>query len=419
MRKTSTLLFTAVIALMAAVTSCNKENTEDIQEIPEIKPITLTKAETEVLNSGTGFSFNLFREVASRNSYENIFLPPLSVHIANCMLANGAGGETYSQIVRTMGYEGISIDDVNSAYNTLVSGLKNVDTSTKLEIANSVWVSDRFPVSPSFTDAMTRSYDAYVNNLDFSSKNAVKTINKWCSDNTDKMIPEFIKELEGNDVLILMNALYFNGKWKEKFESSKTTKDKFSTLNAGAVQKDFMHITKDFAYAETADEKIRMCELPYGNGAFVMDVILPDKDLDFKDFIDGMTGEGWESMFTYRRSHKVILSLPKFKVESEYELDDALKAMGMVLPYDQVMADLKKMCSDSSWQLWVDRTLHKAVIEVDEDGSKAAAVTAHIIKGDSSPGPAQTIEFNCDHPFMYLIRETTSGAILFMGTITK
>ena len=180
-----------------------------------------------------------------------------------------------------------------------------------------------------------------------------------------------------------------------------------------------MRISKKFSYAETEDEKIRMCELPYGNGAFVMDIILPDQDVDFKSFIDKMTGEGWKNMFTYRGTHKIVLALPKFKMEAEYDLKDALSAMGMERAYDPKKAELKKMCSNDDWQLWVDRTIQKSVIEVDEDGSKAAAVTTHVIKGTTSPGPEAVINFTCDHPFMFMIRETTSGAILFMGTFTE
>ena len=413
MKKTLILAF----VLTTAIVSCSKEDPDVV--IPERVDIVLTKAEAEVLEAGTDFSFDLFREVSSRNGYKNIFISPLSAHIATCMLANGAGGETYSQIVRTLGYEGFSINDVNSAYNTLVSGLRKVDTSTKLEIANALWVEEKFPVSKIFADGMSKNYDAYVKNLDFSSRDAVKTINKWCSDKTHKMIPDFLKELSPETVLILMNALYFNGKWNEKFESSQTAEGIFSTIDSKSVRKEFMHISKQFKYAETEDEKIRMCELPYGNGAFVMDIILPDEDVDFKSFIGKMSGEGWKNMFTYRGTHKVELALPKFKMEAEYDLKDALVAMGMPLAYEKGKADFKKMCSNDNWTLWVDRTIQKSVIEVDESGSQAAAVTAHVIKGVTSPGPGTVIHFNCDHPFMFMIRETTSGAILFMGTFAE
>ena len=418
MRKTSIFLFTAAVAVMAAVTSCDKEKDND-DTIPERKDIVLTRAESEVLEAGTDFSFDLFRNVSKRNDCDNIFMSPLSAHIATCMLANGASGETYSQIVKTLGYEGLSIEDVNSAYKTLVDGLRKVDTFTQLEIANALWVEDKFPVSTSFTKSMTQNYDAYVKNLDFSSSKAVKTINDWCSQKTNKMIPDFLKELSPGTVLILMNALYFNGKWTEKFESTNTANGDFTTLDGKTAQKEFMHISKSFNYAENEDGSIKMCELPYGNQAFVMDIILPDKDINFKSFIGSMTGEQWKNMFTYRRAHKIELSLPKFKLEAEYDLKDALCSMGMPLAYDKQNADLKKMCSDPSWQLWVDRTIQKSVIEVNENGSKAASVTAHVIKGLAFPGPEQIITFNCDHPFMFVIRETTSGAILFMGTLSK
>ena len=406
-----------IAALLALICSCDKD--EPGGGIPEKKDIVLTRSEAEVVQAGEDFSFDLFREVAATTGCRDMFISPFSAHIANCLLANGASGETYSQIVKTLGFDGLDINDVNSAYNKIVTGLREVDTSTKLEIANALWIDDGFPVSQSFADALAESYEAYVKNLDFSSPKALKTINGWCSEKTHNLIPEFLDQLSPEHVLILMNALYFNGKWKDKFESSMTSKGEFKSLGSGTVSKDFMHLSHSFQYSETNDGKIRMCELPYGNGAFVMDVILPDKDVDFKGFIEGMTADKWNGMFTYSGSHLVNLSLPKFKMEKEYDLTEALVSIGMELPYDQNKADLKKMCSDPAWQLWVDKTIQKTVIKVDEDGSEAAAVTAHVIKGDTAAAPQKVVEFNCDHPFMFMIRETTSGVILFMGTFTE
>ena len=202
--------------IATAFVSCSKED-PDIT-IPERVDIVLTKSEAEVLEAGTDFSFDLFREVASRNGYGNIFISPLSAHIATCMLANGAEGETYSQIVKTLGYEGFSINDVNSAYSTLVSGLRKVDTSTKLEIANALWVNKIFPVSKTFADGMAKNYDANVKNLDFGSRDAVKTINKWCSDKTDGKIPQMLTYLNPETKLMLINALLFKAPWRLTWE---------------------------------------------------------------------------------------------------------------------------------------------------------------------------------------------------------
>lgn len=404
------------VAAIALLVSCEKENGSDI---PQRNDIVLTRAESEVMEAGNDFSFGLLREIAQEKDYRNIFLSPISAHIATCMLANGATGETYSQIVNTLGYDGFSIDDVNSAYRTLLEGLKRVDTSTELDIANSIWVKDDFPVSSDYVSDMAEIYDAYVKNLDFKSSSAIKTINSWCSQKTGKMIPSAIDRIEDETVMLLMNAVYFKGKWKERFSGSDTYDEEFTTLGGQKQQRDFMHITKQFKYSQDEDGRVRMCEIPYGNGGFVMDVVLPDTDIDFREFIAGMTGEKWKDMFTYTGSHEVVLSLPKFKLESNYELTDALMAMGMELPYDKDKADLKKMCSDPLWQLWVGKTTQKSVIEVDEKGTKAATVTTHHVKGETAAGPpAGRVVFKADHPFLFLIRETTSDTILFIGTLT-
>lgn len=172
------LTISAILFLFA----CEKEGEID----NTIKNIILTRVEAEAIESGTDFSFNLFREVAAESCYANVFISPLSVHIANCMLANGAEGETLSEIVRTLGYDDFDIKDVNSAYKAIVKDIKNVDTSIKLQIANALWIDEKFPISKSYSEIVLDNFDAIVKNIDFDHADAVKTINKWSSQHTEK-----------------------------------------------------------------------------------------------------------------------------------------------------------------------------------------------------------------------------------------
>ena len=405
--------FLLLIALISLLFGCEKA---DPDHFPQRKDIVLTRSGEEIMDASYFFSFNLFKEVAKANGYKNIILSPLSAQIANCMLANGAGGETFNQIITTTGFENYSLEDINSTYKTVVKGLGRVDTSTKLNLANSIWISREFPVYDQFKDNAESNYDGYVKRLDFSSKNSLGEINKWVSQKTEGHIPELMDEISPDSQIIIANALYFKGKWKEKFLPEKTRINVFKKMDGSVVNKRFMSTSQDFLYGETEDERVRLCEIPYGNGAFVLDLVLPVDSIDFKGFIEGLSGKEWWNMFTYQKTHKVNLFLPKFKIESDLSLNGPLALLGMSSPYIRGKSDFSRL---SSLPIVIRETKQKAVIEVEENGTTATVSTQQ--KGDwnTLPGPGDVIEFRADHPFLFLIRETTSNTILFMGIMTE
>ncbi len=407
------LLAIAAILLFFA---CDKDDPNDI---PKRKSIILTRAEAEIIDAGQDFSFNLFREIAKDKGYRSIIMSPFSALIANCMLANGAEGETYEQIIKTIGYDGYSLDDINNTYKTVVIGLASVDRSTKLNIANSLWISKVLPVNDQFKNSIAENYDGYIGMVDFSKENTLKEMNGWVSKKTEGHISGILDFLSPDTDVILANALYFKGKWKEKFKAQNTMQDNFYKLDGEIADKWFMRTSQDLIYAESEDGKIRMCEIPYGNGAFVLDIVLPDKDMDFKSFIDEFSGETWETVFTYKNTHKVNLFLPKFKIESGLNLKKALVEMGMDLPYNEKYSNFSRISELLPFE--VKETRQIAIIEVDENGTTAVASSHH--KGgfytSDGPKPEDVIVFKADHPFMFLIRENTSNTFLFMGTLTE
>ena len=402
-----------VLSAFLLLTACEKE---DPNFIPKRKDIILTRSGAEIIDASYDFSFNLFKEVAKDKDYRNVFLSPLSALIANCMLANGAGGETYDQIITTIGYEGYSLEDINGTYQTVVKGLSSVDTSTKLGLANSLWLSKNYFVYDKYKKSVVENYGGYVGELDFSSNNSLNDINKWVSQKTGGNVSNILDDFSSDIKVIIANALYFKGKWKEKFNSEQTRRGEFKALDGSTVDKSFMYTSTKLLYGESEDGLIRMCEIPYGNGAFVLDIIVPEESVDFRGFIDSLSGEEWSSLFTYKNTHEVNLYLPKFKIESDLNLNNYLVSLGMNLPYELGKADFTRL---SNIPLVINETRQKAIIEVDENGTTAASST--YLKGDWNllPGPGDVIQFRADHSFMFIIREITSNTVIFIGTLTE
>lgn len=384
---------------------CSKE---DAGGFHEKNDIVLTRAEAKVIEAGNSFAFNMFAHLADESGGENLLFSPLSAYTSLCMLSNGATGDTYDQIIKAIGCEGQEIGTINSTFKAMNSGLGKADRSTSLSLANSLWIRNNFPVKDGFKSTLEKDYDAYVKSLDFNSPDAVSVINKWASDKTGKMIREVVKELNGD--LVIANALYFKGKWKEKFDPSRTRKGHFDMLKGGQSRIDFMVNDGKYPYLYDSESGVEILEMPYGNGAFVMDVILPDADKDFIRFIKGFDSVSYDrlvSRLSGTDSNTLSVSLPKFKIKTtNVSLSPSLKACGMVDAFSSLKADFGDM-TDAG--VSIQDILQSAVIEVDENGSEVAAVTT--VQGNGLiPG-----SFIADHPFLFIIRETSSGAILFMG----
>lgn len=405
------------ITLVVALSSCEKIEKEDTAVIPKRVDIVLTRNETEVLEAGKNFSIDLFKSIAEEQDYRNVILSPLSIHIASCMLANGAEGETRSQITNALGYGNYSLEDLNSSYKTLIEGLKKVDTSTELYSANSIWLNNEIPISTEFKNKLSTNYDASANNVDLHSGKAGTVINEWCKKHTGGMIIEAAPQITPETVMLLVNASYFNGKWKEPFYIQSTVKSDFYNLQGNNIKKSFMRQGKKHLFGETEDGKVKMCEIPFGNGAFVMDVILPSTSVNFQEFVQNLTYEKLESMFTYKAYHFINLSLPKFKFESAYDLKKTLSSMGITLIYDKKNSDFGLITKDRN--VFINNTFQKSIIEIDEKGAKAASITSHKSDVALLYSPSDKIDFIADHPFIFIIKEITSGTIIYIGSITE
>jgi serpin B len=362
---------------------------------------------------GNEFAFGFFKTVVDNEEKENVFVSPLSASIALSMAANGAAESTLEEMKTTLGFENYSLDEMNVYYEKLVDGLPAVDNTTTLGIANSIWIKEGFNVKQPFVDVNKDRYDAEVKYLDFNSRQAVDVINQWCSDQTNRRITNILDYIDPDARLFLINALYFKGVWAGKFDRRNTVPDDFTAASGQKKKVDMMRRECGTPYA--SDEGLRILELPYGNEAFSMIILLPDEDQSIDNIVDRLTSENWKRWLERLNNHTVDVKLPKFKMEYSRELINDLKELGMNIPFG-IDADFSKM-SDAG--LFIGLVKQDAFVEVNEEGTEAAAVTVVGMFATSLPdgGKPQVIPFHVNRPFICIIKEKSTGAILFMGKV--
>ena len=377
----------------------------------EAQTIVLTKSQQVVLDKGNDFGFKLLRETFVENGGGNVFLSPMGVTIVSSMLANGAVGETYDEIVAAIGMKGYSLDEINSCYSTMVSGLSKADPSVALSLANSIWVAKDLGLRKQFSSNMSKVFDAESFAVEFGPSKTLDQVNKWCSKKTSGLIPKMFDELDPRIRMLLINALYFKGDWAHAFLEANTREEDFQTISGQTVKMPIMALMAEVLDVYQ-DKTVSLVKMPYGNGAFYMEAILPSGD--FKAFLENLSLDKVNLWDASAASTKVTLRFPKFKAEFDTDemLVPVLSRLGMKRAFTYA-ADFSNMSDES---LYVDKFRQKTYISVDEKGTEAAAVTvAEMRKNGASMGTF--VDFN--RPFIYLIRESSTGAILFIGTKVK
>jgi len=396
--------------LIFSTTACNKDNPDPTQKQP--KHIQLSGMASEVIQGSNHFGMELFKAVALEDTDNNVMLSPLSASTALTMLLNGCNGETYTQIRDMLGFKNMSAEEINTAYNSLVTQLLSADEEVNLALANSVWYRNQFQIHQNYLDIMNNDFDSHIEGLDFNHPDALETINNWASDNTNGKIPKVLDEISGNAVMFLMNALYFKGIWTEKFNSDLTQNASF-TLNDGTIIETPMMKSEIASKVFTA-ENYRALELFYGRKNFSMIIIVPDNGLS--EFIESITPEIYNEIgagFDAQPGlNDVSVSLPQFSFEYEKRLNDQLQGLGMEDAFNAAVADLSGI---SDVDLFVSFVKQNTFIEVNEEGTEAAAVTTIGIELTSLPGE----EFIVNKPFVFAIREQTTNTILFIGQVVE
>jgi len=373
---------------------------------------TLTRAEVAAImynmlgeESDEVLKYSDFNWLSYMPDNENYMISPFSIKMAMMMVANGADGDTQKEILEAFG-----IDDINE-YNEFSKNLiskYNMNDKVKLNVANSIWLNKDKEFLAEFDEEfktiIINNFDGTANEV--NSSNAVEAINAWCSEKTNGKIPQII---ESPDFLAaLVNAIYFKGEWAKQFKDFDTVKGDFISYDGITIEKDFMQQVSTFKYFE--DEKMQMVEMPYKGYATSMFVAIPkiSEEIDFESAIDNMSSE------------RVIIKLPKFRVEFKETLNEILKQMGIEKAFSPLDAEFNdKMIDNVLSNIFVDKVLHKTFIEVDENGTEAAAVTAVTMMTTAFIPSEEPKQFIADKPFIYFIRDNESGAILFMGEIVK
>lgn len=402
-----------VIGLIGALafTGCSKglHSGGSEKEAP-VKTISISpKIATNVNN----FSFDFLHQMqkaAAEN--ENFFVSPLSLHMDLGMVLNGANGTTYEEMFQMLGLDGSSIGEVNAAYHTLLEELPEADPKVQLGLYNSIWYRNTWNFKQDFLSEMKKSFDATVTPLDFKPEDN-KYINEWASDKTNGRITKVLDPIQPENVMFLVNALYFKGKWSSQFKKDATKAAEFHLEDGNNKQVQMMYQKNSFERYMGSDYSA--VRLPYGNGQFAMTIILPAEGQKLDEVLKGLDANGWEALKGKMVKGGVRIGLPRFTIPAyEIKLNSVLENMGMKAAFDDNAADLSKMADIGGSQLYVSFVKQNTFLKVDEEGTEAAAVTTTGISTTSVTIPPSII---CDHPFGIIISEKTSNTILFMGKI--
>lgn len=396
------LVLLSIISLLITSAACGSGMAYDVSNISEY-----------VLDGSSKFAFDIFKALNSEDADGNIFISPFSISTALTMAYNGAEGETKEGMEKALGYTGIDRALVNESYKGLISHLEKVDKDISLNIANSIWIREGELINKEFINKNEKHFNAKVSSLDFSDPKTVDAINKWIKDETKGKIEKMLTgPIDPDIIMYLINAVYFKGEWSKQFDPKKTINSNFFAYDGNTIKVEMMSRKCDYEYIKGQDYKA--IRLPYGKDKTSMHVILPDESVDINEFIDNMTPEQWNDIRgSLRKTNDVTLKLPKFKLEYGIKsLSDSLKSLGMEKAFgEDGTADFSGIRED----LFISDVLHKAVIEVNEEGSEAAAAT--VVAMPASASLMEPITFIADRPFIFLIIDDTTGTILFMGKV--
>jgi len=370
-----------------------------------------------LVRANTKFAFNLFRELVAEDVNRNIFISPLSVSMALAMLYNGAEGTTKDAMARTLSFGNMTLEEINREYSELIESLENVDQAVKLLIGNSVWMEKGFApiVKSGFLERVGTSYDGEILTRDFRNSQTISEINGWADKNTEGKIKQIIQELSPELVMLLINAIYFKGEWIIRFDEALTQPQDFFLSGGSTVKVDMMSTAGDFSYY--SGENCQVARLPYGRDKVAMYVFLPNEDVPLDSFIASLNQTTHDEYVSrLQPTVDLIVKLPKFEVEYGVKrLNDVLQKLGMETAFDPYEANFSGIADTSPQNLYISYVDHKAIVEVNEKGTEAAAVTVIGI-GMTSVRPTPP-SFVVNRPFFFEIRDDRSGSILFMGKI--
>ncbi|MDZ4679836.1 MAG: serpin family protein [Saprospiraceae bacterium] len=364
----------------------------------------------ELSRDNNAFGFDLLKKLQANDPDGNLFISPLSIAAALSMTLNGAAGDTKTAMQQTMRLSDWEIQQLNSAWSCLLEVLPQLDADVDVNIANSIWYKQGFTVRQEFLDANTQNYNSEVAALNFGDPAALTTINGWVDQKTNGLIETILDEIPANAVMYLINAIYFKGAWRKEFDPEYTTDATFH-LEDGSQQpiKMMTHGQTTLPYFTTST--FDAVDLAYADSIYSMSIFLPKAGVSVNDLANILSESNWNTWLDSFQSQEMFFSMPKFKMEYKEKLNRSLTQMGMGIAFGS-NADFSGI--NGTGGLYIDEAIHKSFIEVNEEGTEAAAVTSIGIVETSMPSIPI---FYADRPFLFAIRENKTGSILFFGKL--
>ena len=422
MKRVYIFSITSIVAcslLAAAVAlSPRKPAEEPGKEIGQPKEADMTDQDTgpadpRMATANTGFGFKLYAQIAGRDQRGNTFISPSSIAMALAMTYNGAEAETKQAMAGALGFDSMTLDEINRGFAALRAALTGADAKVRLEVANSLWGREGVRFKAGFLQRNKQFFGAEITNLDFNDAGSPSKINSWVKDKTNGKIDKIIDQIDPMAVLYLINAIYFKGAWADEFKKPETRDEPFK-LAGGRQNVPMMHQSGSYRYLE--NESFQAVSLPYGAGRVSMYVFLPAERSSLGEFQRGLTAGSWDQWMTRFVKTPGDVGLPRFKIEFETSLNDALQALGMGVAFDPNRANFRGV-ADSTDNVYVSGVKHKTFCEVNEEGTEAAAVTSVEMVATSAMRPQKRFRMMVDRPFFFAIRDNQTGAVLFMGSV--
>ena len=387
----------AVLAASTALWACSNTSKTQFMPLPALDLMPITQSEVKpmvpegsasVSTLGGDFDFDVFKALRSRQS---ICVSPFSLGAVLSMAAEGANGPTADQMWKVLGKDYSSVPE-----------------NKTVKVANSVWLNKQVTLYQDYKKTVQNKYSSEVYNKDFGQRSFIGDVNRWCSRNTNGKIPSILDSVDPDMQMLLLNAVYFYDKWESPF--TRTDKAPFACLDGTVQQVDMMHQTSSLRYGQ--NDFFQILELPYESGDMDMYILLPRPGVAFDDALAALSSSRWEGWRRELRSVRVRVSMPKFKLECEMDFTGLLQDLGMKLAFSN-SADFSLM---SSTPLEIGFVKQKTYIDVDEEGTEAAAVTGLGMR-TTSVAPSNIIDFTADRPFFYIIRSDSTSDILFLGQV--
>lgn len=380
-----------------------------IDMLPKTQYIELTQEQKALVAKSNDFSFNLYRAIHAADNQKSNITSPLSVAYVLGMLNDGAAGNTAKEISQVLGF-GATKQTINEYCKALIDQAPMADPSVILQIANIIAANQDVTLEKDFKNDMQNYYSAEVASLDFSKQSSVDYLNSWCKEKSGGMIPSIIDALSPEDLLVLMNAVYFKATWTEKFDEKETQEEVFTKADGSTIKLPMMHRNAQIRYC--TNDVYTGIWLPFGSGdRWSMKVLLPEEGKTIDDIVRSLTGESWEN--NYWQHAIVDIKMPRFSTKSDIMLNDMVSKLGAPSIFDPQKADFS-LISKNQKQFYVSQMKQKAAIEVNEEGTKTTAVTVSMMTGSNIVNGKG--EFHANRPFVYVIQEWSSGAIFFIGT---